>query len=218
MKKARKGFTLVELLIVVAILATLTATMMVSMRGATAKAKATSIAANLESCHTAAMLYYAASGDKDLSSITAENMLKVNLKTWENLKGDNSDTATVKDAIVYTAVGSGVENWSVNVDFSGDSEAADIAKALNNMRGYSGITAFAGNDFDMAGFDFFGATPAYADDEPTLGGGETTPGDATPANANAGKLFMNLITGKIYAGSTTDGIITEDDNTQDLGD
>ena len=183
MRNTRKGFTLVELLIVVAILATLTATMMVSMRGATAKAKAASIAANLESCHTAAMLYYAASGDKDLSSVGAEEMLTVNLKTWSKLKGGTGD------AITYTAIGNGPDKWSVNVDFSKDSEAKDIARALNAMRGYSNVTLIA---FDSGlGFDIFGATPAYAED-----------------TEKDGKLFMNLITGQVFVGNTTDGDIS----------
>ena len=186
MKKARKGLTLVDLLIVVAILATLTATMMVSMRGATAKAKAASIAANLESCHTAAMLYYAASGDKNLSSVTAEEMLTVNLKTWYKLKGGTDDSIT------YTAAGSGPQYWSVNVDFSNDAEKKEIAEALHNMRGYSNVELIA-----SAGFDILGATPAYADDE------------------KEGKLFMNLITGKIIAGKTTDGKEIDNDTTYD---
>ena len=57
--KTRKGFTLVELLIVVAILATLAATMVASMGGATAKAKAATITSNVEACVTAVQKYYA---------------------------------------------------------------------------------------------------------------------------------------------------------------
>ncbi len=191
MKKARKGFTLVELLIVVAILATLTATMMVSMRGATAKAKAASIAANLESCHTAAMLYYAASGDKDLSEVSADAVLTTYLKTWDKLKGSTAS----KDAIVYTAAGKGVDGWVVNVDFSKDSESKDIAQALHNMKGYSavGLIALVDNDIDLLGLVGLAATPAYADGE--------TPAAST--NTNSGKLYMKLITGEIFEGTTS---------------
>ena len=47
MKITRKGFTLVELLIVVAIMATLSATMTMAVSGSTARAKAPTIASNL---------------------------------------------------------------------------------------------------------------------------------------------------------------------------
>lgn len=190
MKRTRKGFTLVELLIVVAILATLTATMMVSMRGATAKAKAASIAANLESCHTAAMLYYAESGDKDISTVTAETMLIANLKTWYKMKGGDGD------AITYTAVGDGPKYWTVNVDFSKDSEKDEIARALHNMRGYSNVVAFDGiNVLDI----MLGANAAYADGE-------------------SGKIYMNLITGKVFNGEASTGEEIDSDTSYDTDD
>ena len=54
MKKARKGFTLVELLIVVAILGILSVSMMMSVGGTTAKAKASMIASNFDAARIAA--------------------------------------------------------------------------------------------------------------------------------------------------------------------
>ena len=186
MKRTRKGFTLVELLIVVAILATLTATMMISMNGATAKAKASSIAANLDSCHAAAMLYYSKYGDlAELQTVTTENMLKDSLKTWDKMKGDKD-----KDTIYYTAGNTSATNapdkWAVLVDFSADPEAEEIAKALKRMRAYSDITAF---------IDFLGATPAFG--EQTDGNGVETGSTTTTT-----KLYMTLITGEIKDGDT----------------
>ncbi len=58
MKKMHKGFTLVELLIIIAIIGILSATMMVSVTGSTAKAKANAIANNVASCRLAASSYY----------------------------------------------------------------------------------------------------------------------------------------------------------------
>lgn len=200
MKRTRKGFTLVELLIVVAILATLTATMMISMNGATAKAKASSIAANLDSCHAAAMLYYSKYGDlAELQTVTTENMLKDSLKTWDKMKGEK-DT----DTIYYTAgtiTGKNApDKWAVLVDFSADPEAEEIAKALKRMRAYSDITAF---------IDFLGATPAFAEDEQTEGSGAGT-GSTTKTT----KLYMTLITGEIKDGDTGFTADTTTDTTE----
>ena len=58
MKKARKGFTLVELLIVVAILAALSAAMMASSSDAIDQAQANAIISNLQSMKTAAYTMY----------------------------------------------------------------------------------------------------------------------------------------------------------------
>lgn len=63
MKRTRKGFTLVELLIVVAILGTLSAAMMMASRDATPKAKARQIAADLKTIAVAVSLYCSDSAD-----------------------------------------------------------------------------------------------------------------------------------------------------------
>ncbi len=68
MKRTRKGFTLVELLIVIAILTALTASLTINMSGATAKAKAAAVRANFDACKTAAMTYY--SGHIEDSKLT----------------------------------------------------------------------------------------------------------------------------------------------------
>lgn len=136
MKKIRKGFTLVELLIVIAILATLTATMMMSMQGATAKAKAATIAANLDLCRTAANIYYGASMDNGaISKDTADQVLSRQMKQgWTSMKG------TAGDTILYGASGEGPTNWVASVDFTAEAESKDIANALKKIRNYRGIT------------------------------------------------------------------------------
>ncbi|MBQ6435326.1 MAG: type II secretion system protein, partial [Synergistaceae bacterium] len=55
----RKGFTLVELLIVIVVIGILSAMMMLSSTEATTSAKATAIVSNLRNIKTAALAYYA---------------------------------------------------------------------------------------------------------------------------------------------------------------
>ena len=54
----RKGFTLVELLIVIVVIGILSAMMMISSSEAVASAKATNIVANLRAMQVAALSYY----------------------------------------------------------------------------------------------------------------------------------------------------------------
>ena len=132
MKKMRKGFTLVELLIVVAILATLTATMTYSIGGSTAKAKASQIASNVTTFRMIAGLYVANNAGDNISELTADNLMKQELPAWADLSNPETDDKVIK----YSAVGTGPENWTINIDFSKDPEKDAIRNALKKIKGY----------------------------------------------------------------------------------
>ena len=65
MKRIRKGFTLVELLIVIAIMGSLSASMMVAGSQSTKKAEVAKIATGISTIGSAVNLFIAVSGDTD---------------------------------------------------------------------------------------------------------------------------------------------------------
>ncbi len=135
MKTSRKGFTLVELLIVVAILATLTATMTYSVSGSTAKAKAAAIANNVNAAETAVSLYMVNNAGDALNEMTTDEVLRAAMPTWADF-GDTSATTPIKYQAVNTS-DKGPANWAIKVDFSGDGEKDAIKTALQAIKGYN---------------------------------------------------------------------------------
>ena len=176
MKKARQGFTLVELLIVIAILGTLSATMSASVTGSTAKAKAAAIASNVDSMKSAAQAYYAANMESaEGLAVKTSVVLDAYIKTWRDFAKDGS-------AIKYTpdASATGYEGWAVEVDFSGDADAANINSALGAIKGYGSypdedngndINRLDGNKFKV--YLFSGKIAKVEASQPA--GGGTTP-------------------------------------------
>lgn len=82
-KSARKGFTLVELLIVIVVIGILSAMMMLSSTEAVSSAKAADIISDLRNIKTAALAYYADNLDEaDKSSF---NLANNKTKVWKYL-------------------------------------------------------------------------------------------------------------------------------------
>ena len=141
MKHVRKGFTLVELLIVIAILGALSATMSVSTSGATAKAKAAAIAANVEACKSAALMYVN-DESKIVTGKTADDVLKDMLPTWTDFSDSDATTGT-KYAAVTT--GDTSATWAITVDFDAEPDKDSIRTELQKIKGYNKYQPAGGN-------------------------------------------------------------------------
>ena len=157
MKKFRKGFTLVELLIVIAVLGALSASMAVSVKGSTAKAKASAIASNVEACKSAALQYYAANMEDSntLNTATTSAVIRTYVKTWDDFNR-TSDTKAIKYVPDDAATGTGIDKWNITVNFNGDGEAAAIREALAKIPGYGTYDNTGGNSAEdkLAGNTF----------------------------------------------------------------
>ena len=172
MKKFRKGFTLVELLIVIAILGTLAAAMSVSSSSATAAAKAATIYNNINAIKTAAVLYQLQEGNSfKESDVTQAKLQEADILDLDiyNKKGSTNN------AIQYTiTAGAEVEENAsagagayVVCDFSADNDYEAIAKALES---YPNIRLNATEDASATkvGALLFHNTPAeYEEGKPS---------------------------------------------------
>ena len=136
MGKSRKGFTLVELLIVIAIIAILSAAMTVSGSSANAAAKASTIYNNINAIRTSAIMYQLQKGiGFKESGITAEL-----LETEVELDLDDyNKTGETENNILYAIVAGDAETGAgayVICKFADDGDATGIAKAL---KGYKNV-------------------------------------------------------------------------------
>ena len=128
-----KGFTLIELMIVAAIVATFSTVMTVSMSGSTVKAKAASIVSNVNACTEAAAMYAANHEPYELADITADDVLKAYMPKW----ADYTEAAKT-DTIRYKAAGgNGADEWAVTVDFRNDPDKEAVKEALQKIKGYN---------------------------------------------------------------------------------
>ncbi len=181
MKKARKGFTLVELLIVIAILATLSGAMLVASGSATAAAKASTIYTNIGNIKTAATLYQLQEGnrfkeskvtkaalqDSDLLDLDSYNkvMTKAAVAADPTNNVEASPAEYENNSIVYEIVpGTTDSNKNIGAyvicSFKDDNDFKAIANAL---RGYTDIR-ISTTDYTVGAF-LFHLTPSTKGDK-----------------------------------------------------
>ena len=144
MKKMRKGFTLVELLIVIAIVGALATAMSMSGSKATGAAKAATLINNIEICKTAAALYYAANSESDLSTISAKTFLE-SQDYIPNFAKMSTGTITISE----DNAGKGYKGWTIKVDFTKDGASKDISISMLNAKAYSGDSKVKNGQFNV---------------------------------------------------------------------
>lgn len=142
---ARKGFTLVELLIVIVVIGILSAMMMLSSTEAMSSAKASNIASNLRNLKTAVLSWYADHTDYVLTDNTIdfdktktsggskiENVIgtadkKANIEKYFNNEGSLSLTGTPAQG-GYGVCDDGSGNWYVGYYFAANETSTVVEK------------------------------------------------------------------------------------------
>ena len=134
MKRTRKGFTLVELLIVVAIMGVLAAMMSLTAGSSTATAKAAAINNNIHNIKMAAMMYMIQQGDSfaetnlNATVIDATNAVSITTLNTNNTRIQYKIVGGTEEDKVITA------GAYVICSFANDTDKTAIATALGGFR------------------------------------------------------------------------------------
>ncbi|MDO4987618.1 MAG: prepilin-type N-terminal cleavage/methylation domain-containing protein [Synergistes sp.] len=137
-KRVRRGFTLVELLIVIIIIGVLAGMMMLSTGSATDKAEATKIVSDLRSIKSACLLYYADNGAWPSADVNID---------------------VVKDYIDQTpgdGYGIKVDGSKIFSTYTGTKLTEGVAAKLKDMAKDAGLKEGTASDQDYNGGDTVG--------------------------------------------------------------
>ena len=139
MKNSRKGFTLVELLIVIVVIGVLSTMMMLSSTEAVSSAKASNIVSNLRNLKTAALAWY-------VDNLSTADTVNISSKRTEIIQYMSNESV----ASEYKFTGKGEGNWYVYYE-SPESRVGDKLKSRKDDVGLKKITA--GNTPTVANYD-----------------------------------------------------------------
>ena len=150
MKKFRKGFTLLELLVVIGVMGLMSSTAMIAGQQATDAARATTIAEGLEKAASAMMMYYADNAETIAVSGTTADAVKnganAYLKTSDQLESGNKGTAG-KYRVVVTTENQAAATWWIEYTLP-DTDVAGIGTILKNKVTRMGLKASAADNAD----------------------------------------------------------------------
>ncbi len=157
--KMRKGFTLVELLIVIVIIGILAAAMMLSSGSATASAEASNIISNLRSLKAASVMLYADSMDTFMNATSLPAGLSLSDMTKLLSKYMDDPVKVTSPDLAYTVTITSDKKWFIKADLAKLGATQDVKDKLRGRAKSIGL--FKAASIPSTGGDYDGTQYVY---------------------------------------------------------